>query len=446
MKDSPRGLAAAALYRVNQEGAYSNLVLDSLLSSHELAARDKGLVSALFYGCLERKITLDYIIASYSKTALNQIEPFVLEFLRIGLYQLLYMDKIPHAAAVNESVALAKKSGHGQAAGYVNGVLRAVERNLGKLVFPPEKNRLTYLSIRYACPKWLIKLWDREYGKQLCEEMLPCLLGRPPLTVRSNPLACRLEELSDSLSREGIQTKEISWLPDSLEIGSTGGIENTEPYQKGWFHVQDLSSQLCCFLLGARPGERVLDVCAAPGGKTFTLAEMMENQGELLSFDLHEQRVRLIQEGASRLGLRNVRAAQRDALEESVDFQADRILCDVPCSGFGILRRKPEIRQKDPHILDNLPELQYRILYRSSQMLRPGGILFYSTCTLNPSENERVVSRFLEEKKEEFEPYFLDLPPEILRAREEPAHQLTIFPQMCGTDGFFIAGLRKKMG
>ena len=435
-----REIAVKALLRVHQEEGYSNLVLDGELQHVPLSPRDKGLVSALFYGVLERTITLNYYIASHSKLRLEQLSPFVLETLRVAVYQILYMDKIPPSAAVNEAVNSIKRS-EPHASGYANAVLRAIERDGKAFPLPPEKNRVTHLSVKYSCPKWLIKAWERAYGEELCHGMLPALLGRPPLSVRVNSLRISREELIAKFAEENILAQP-GGLEDSLSLRFAGAIEQTEAYRQGLFHVQDVSSQLCAALLGAQAGDRVLDVCSAPGGKAFTIAQRMKNQGELLACDLHESRVRLIQSGAERLGLSIVKAQCRDAVTGETREQFDRILCDVPCSGLGILRRKPEIREKSAESLDNLPDLQYCILCRSASMLRPGGRLIYSTCTLRPEENDRIIARFLEEHPE-FAPDPLELPSAFRRGREEPAHQITLFPQIHGTDGFFVSAVTR---
>lgn len=441
MKKTPRKIALEVLLHIHRDNGYSNLVLAGALRQSELEERDKAFVSALVYGVLERQVTLDYVVASHTKKPLREITPEILEIIRIGVYQILYMDKVPARAAVNESVELTKRVDGGRAAGFVNGILRSVERS-GSVELPPEKNWATHMGIKYACPTWLVRLWARSYGKETCEKILKSLLGRPPLTVRVNMLETEREALIQMLQKEGVSAQPHPYLCSALNLNGTGAVEKLFSYREGYFHVQDAASQICCGAVGAEPGETVADVCAAPGGKSFTLAQQMRNQGTLYSFDLYEQRVRLIQEGAARLHLTNLYARVRDALSPRETLSADRILCDVPCSGLGILRRKPEIRCKRPAGLDNLPDMQYRVLCRSAEAVRIGGFLIYSTCSLNPAENDAVVSRFLREN-DSFRPGELVLPPGMTKGRDEPDCQITLMPHLHQTDGFFIAVFRK---
>lgn len=441
MEKTPRKIALEVLLHVHRDSGYSNLALAGALRQPGLEERDKAFVSALVYGVLERQVTLDYAIASHTKKPLREITPEILEIIRIGAYQILYMDKVPARAAVNEAVKLSKQVGTGRASGFVNGVLRAIER-AGGVELPPAKNWATHLGIKYACPTWLVRLWAKNYGRDTCENILKALLGRPPLTVRVNTLQTEPEALAALLQKEGVSARPHPYLPNALDLASTGAVETLTAYRDGKFHVQDGASQICCHAVGAKPGETVADVCAAPGGKSFTLAQMMKNQGTLYAFDLYEQRVRLIQEGAARLRLSNLRAQARDALAPQETLLADRVLCDAPCSGLGILRRKPEIRCKQAAGLDNLPDMQYRVLCRSSDSVRTGGFLIYSTCSLNPAENDQVAARFLQENKA-FRPVALELPAGVVRGRDEPDYQITLMPHVNQTDGFFIAMFRK---
>lgn len=444
MKRSAREIALQALLRVNLDQGYSNLVLDNLLKDSGLDGRDTALASALFYGVLERKLTLDFILAAYSKTPLEKLSPEVLELLRLGTYQLLFMDKIPPSAAVNETVRLAHLRRQERAAGFVNGVLRNIARTGGRLAekhppFSREKN----LSLRYSCPEWLVKLWVDAYGAEHAEALLAAALGRPPLTARVNPLKTTVQALAAAFAAQGVRAEAVEGVTDALRLEAAGSVEENPLYREGCFHIQDTASQLCCAMLDPRPGERVIDVCAAPGGKSFTIAERMKNEGEVLSFDLHPSKVRLIQTGAARLGLSCIRAGVRNAKAPAEPLEpADRVLCDVPCSGLGILRRKPEIRYKSADLLDRLPDLQYLILCKSAELVKTGGKLFYSTCTLNPAENGEIAARFLREHAA-FVPSPLELPRGMARLPGEGAHQATLMPHLHGTDGFFFAAFQK---
>ncbi len=446
--DAARTAVYEALLHVDVEEGYSNIVLDKTLRAHGLQGRDASFASALFYGVLERRITLDWVLRQFSKTPLEKLSPPVLEILRTALYQILYMDKVPASAAVNEAVNCAKADKKAaKAAGFVNGVLRSILRDNGAHRFPPEEDgSLLAQSVRYSCPEWIIKLWRHAYGEQITEGLLESLCCRPPMYIRVNTLRTDMQKLCTVLENFDVKAERVSGVPDALMLKETGSIAELPAYKEGLFHVQDLSSQTVCGLLGAKPGERVMDVCAAPGGKSFTIAQHMENRGELLSFDLYKKKVGLIRQGAQRLGLTVIRADVRDAANPSKKLEAaQRVLCDAPCSGLGILRRKPEIRYKSEESIRGLPEIQREILNASAQLVRPGGVLLYSTCTLNPEENSGTASRFLMDHPE-FEPAALELPPWVKRALKEPEHEITFLPHIHGTDGFFAALFRRKEG
>lgn len=439
-----RWVALQALGRVNADDGYSNLVLDQALKKANLDSRDSALASALFYGVLEHRITLDWVISQHSKKPIHQISLPVLDCLRLGIYQLVYMDKIPQSAAVNESVKLTRLSKREQASGFVNGVLRSFLRTGCDLKLPNAiEEPFLNASIRYSCPEWLIRMWNKAYGRENTLQLLVALEGRPPLTARINPLRGTDKQLLEIWESEGVKAKAVTGVCHAVRLEETGSVDRLPGFQRGEFHIQDLASQLCCYALSPQPGERVIDVCSAPGGKAFTLAQMMKNQGELLAFDLYEAKVRLIEQGAKRLGLSIIRAAVRDAREEAKGLpKAQRVLCDAPCSGLGILRRKPEIRYKNSNTLDSLPDLQYLILCKSSELVEENGILIYSTCTLNPKENGKIADRFLSGHPE-FAPYPLRLPQGIARNVWEPDHQITLMPHIHGTDGFFISAFQR---
>ncbi|MFU0833097.1 MAG: 16S rRNA (cytosine(967)-C(5))-methyltransferase [Oscillospiraceae bacterium] len=440
-----REAALKALLRVNAEGAYSNLVLDHVLSGAQMEPRDKSLATTIFYGVLERRITLDYVIAHFSSIPLKKISPTALEILRIGVYQILYLTKIPFSAAVNESVQLAKTCGAKRACGFINAILRNFIRSGGKIPpFSSNTNEQKRLSVEYSCPEWLISLWNKAYGKETALQLLESLLQKPNLFARVNNTQVSEEQLIERLRQGGIAAERVAWPDHTLRFLNGIDVAESECYTEGLFHIQDLSSQILCALIDPQPGETVVDVCAAPGGKTFTIAERMENRGNVFAYDKYPKKVNLIREGARRLGLSCVKAGVRDAAAPKINpDKADRVLCDVPCSGLGVLRRKPEIRFKSPKPIDSLPDLQYLILCKSSELVKSGGLLFYSTCTLNPKENGAVARRFLASHSE-FLPEPLLLPKNFRHAVEEPEYQMTFLPHMHGTDGFFLAAFRKK--
>lgn len=441
---NPRRTAYNVLMNVEGEGGYSSISLSAALGKANLGSRDKAFVTKLVYGVLENSYYLDYIIDNYSKVKSNKLEPEVRCILRMGIYQMTFLDT-PDSAAVNESVNLTKKLKLFRATGFINGLLRSYVRD-GKSVKLPDQNKnpLMYLCIKYSVPMWLVKLWQEAYGSQICESILHSLPERPPIFARVNTMKISSDELIQSFSGSGVMAVKSKIIPNCIVLENTGSVKELPQYTRGEFHVQDGSSQMCCMIAAPKTGYKVYDVCAAPGGKTFTLAEIMNDSGEIISCDIHPHRVELISEGAKRLGLECVKPIERDALSEVLQNDADLVLCDVPCSGLGIIRRKPDIKHKSPRELDELPKLQYDILENSARLVKEGGRLVYSTCTLNPKENCMVLNSFLKAHPE-FEPLPIELPSGIARLIDEPSHMLTVFPQMADTDGFFISTIRRGL-
>ncbi|MBQ2668369.1 MAG: 16S rRNA (cytosine(967)-C(5))-methyltransferase RsmB [Clostridia bacterium] len=435
MANSSRKTALAALNDVTQNEGYSNIVIDKAIRAAGLEPRDAALASALFYGVLEKRMTLDYYIRKFLQKPKQKLDETVLNILRIAVYQVLYLDKIPESAAVNEAVNCAAEYQRGRYKGFVNGVLRGFLRGR-EAVSPPQDE-----SVRWNIPQAVIDLWKKDYGEAVCGLLLEAMSQRAETFIRINNTKTTKAALLMQLPPETAEPVEI--LPDALRLSGAGDPTALPGFAEGYFHVQDLSSQLLCSLVDPQPGESVADVCAAPGGKSFTLAERMGNRGTLDAFDLYKGRVNLIRKGAERLGLSIVSANVRDAAVGPCEKQYDRVLCDVPCSGLGVIRRKPEIRYKKPESFKDLPKLQLQILSRSAELVRPGGLLFYSTCTLNQAENRDVVEAFLKSHPA-FEPYILPLSGIKHRIENEPAHMLTMMPMDFGGDGFFAAGFRKS--
>lgn len=437
-----RTLAFNALSRVLLDNAYSNIAFDSILSKTEVNRREANLAAAIFYGVLERKLTLEYVISKFSKIPVKKIDKKALIILYMGIYQILYMDRIPDSAAVNESVKLCKKQKLFSASGFVNGILRSVSRSGMPELLDNKNDRLSYLSVKYSFPKDIISLWTESYGVDITERLLEVQAGRPPLYARVNTLKIMSEKLIKALSEKGIKAEQSSILENAIFIENSGSLSELSEFKDGLFHIEDISSQICCEVLSPKRGDSVLDVCAAPGGKSVTMAEMMGNEGEILACDLYQQRLNLINENASKASATIIKTKKADAQNADYGKKFQRILCDVPCSGLGIIRRKPELRYKTVIGLDTLPNLQYLILCNAARFTANGGILVYSTCTLNPNENGKNADKFLIEHKD-FEPYEIDIP-NIIRGIDEPKNQLTLFPHMNGTDGFFISAFKKK--
>ena len=438
-----RNSAFKVLLAVERGGAYSAIALNNSIKENNLNSLDASFMTSLVYGTLEKKLTLDYIIKQYSKIPLKKIDLETKIILRMGILQLLFMDKVPESAAVNESVKLAKKRKLQKSAGFINAVLRNITRAEIKYTLPDKnKNRTYYYSVKYSCPEEIINLWIKSYGEENAVGILKSLSGRPALNARVNTLKTTPNDLIKELESENVKA-EISEIDSSaLVIRGTGSIENLKAFKEGKIYIQDISSQLCVKALNPKPRDIMIDVCSAPGGKSFTSAQYMQNRGKILAYDIHPHKLKLIDKTAKRLGINIIFTDVRDAENDKRDLPlADKVLCDVPCSGLGIMSRKPEIRYKDNLFNPGLYNLQYNILCNSSRFTAVGGILVYSTCTLNSSENNKNAERFLEEHKD-FEPYKIDL--NVNRTIDEKENMLTIFPHNNPCDGFFISAFRRK--
>ena len=431
------------LYRVLYEDAYSAIALNNAVHKEMLSGVDVSFLSALVYGVLERKLTLEYIIRQYSSIRIKKIEKGTLIVLYLGMYQLIYMDKVPDSAAVNESVKLCKQLKLYKSAGFVNAVLRNFVRADKAYRLPDRQNIVKYCSVVYSCPESMAEELIANYGEDLTEKALQGILGRPPVTVRVNTLKTDKATLTKALTAQGVIVNDISYLENSLHLSATGSLEKIPEFQQGHFFVEDAASQLCAEFLGAQPGETIADVCAAPGGKSLYSAIRMENRGEIHAYDIHEHKIKLMKQNADRLGISILRPEIRDASSDWELPECDRILCDVPCSGWGILRRKPEIRYKTDTNIDILPNLQYSILCMSAENLPLDGVLVYSTCTLRQAENHDIIRRFLAEHPD-FTGEPIKLPDGIDHLIEEEPYCLTLLPGVYDTDGFFIAKLRRR--
>lgn len=407
---SSRLIAFETLHKIFYDSTYSNLAVDNALKDVD---KDKAFISALVYGVVERKITLDYYINKYL-TAKPKHK--IMTVLRLGAYQLLFMDKVPSSAAINESVKLTRDIKQDYYSKLVNAVLHKIDSNREELDNP---------SIKYSVPECLINMWNKQYGADTVSEFLPALNERPPIYAIPNRQFVDAGELCYELLEEGV---DCEVLEEVVLIHSSIDFNRSRAYKNGLFYIEDLSSYHCAKALQAKPGETVIDFCSAPGGKAFTIAQDMENNGRLYAFDLYEHRAELVKKSAERLELNVIISGVNDASVYSDTIpEADRILCDVPCSGFGIVRRKPEIRYKNLDSIKDLPEIQLNILKTSAMYLKDGGRIIYSTCTLNKKENEKVVSAFLNEHSGfSFE------------------YDKTIFPSANGGDGFYFAVLTKN--
>ena len=438
MIKSARQIAFEILLKIEKDKAYSNLAIDSAVKGLGRNSTDCAFISRLVYGVVERKITLDYIISKYLSKPLSKTKTDVLVILRLGAYQLLFSDKIPTSAAVNECVNLAKNNKCAYASGMINAVLRKISQN--DLCFDDIEDTAERVSIEYSAPVELVKFLQYHYGVVNTVSFLKSALEPKKIFVKVNTAKITPDELISFFKEEGV-IAEKTYLENALELILNGAVYDLESYKKGYFHVEDLSSQLCVEALGAFEGCTAIDVCAAPGGKTFSIAEDMKNSGALYSCDIYEQRVDLIKQGAERLDLGCIKPCLNDATVFNESFpQADRVLCDVLCSGLGIIGKKPEIKYKKLDDTKEIIPIQKKILETSSQYVKKGGRLVYSTCSVNPNENRKVCDAFLKEH-----PDFVSVKvlPDIKRTIDEGDY-LTLMMHTNNCDGFFIALFERK--
>ena len=431
----PRKVALLALSACERQGAWSDGVLKKAIREAGLDGRDAALCTRLCYGVLQNRMLLDFYLAAFCKLPLSKLEDKVLQSLRLGAYQLRFLDRVPPRAAVDESVELAKAfSKNPRAAGLVNGVLRAMARAGEDLPQPKD------LATRYSHPEWLVKEFSLTLGGEV-EALLAADNDQPPVTAQVNTCKATVEQVEASLAAQGVGVARHPWLEGCLILSETGNLEELEVFSKGWIYIQDPAARLAVLAAGSRPGMRVLDACAAPGGKSFAAAIAMGDRGEVVSCDIHPHKEKLIQAGAARLGLTCIRTEVLDGKRCKEEFldSFDLVIADVPCSGLGIIRKKPDIRYKDPKPLENLPQVQAAILDNVARYVRPGGVLLYATCTLLERENEGVVRGFLDRCKD-FTPERFQLPGGF---EDAETGMVTCWPHRHDTDGFFFAKLRR---
>lgn len=437
---SARETAVLTLAACEKQGAWSDGYLKRAIREQGLDRRDGALATRLCYGVLQNKLLLDWRLAQVCSMRLEKLDVKVLCGLRVAAYQLLFLDKIPPSAAVNEAVEMAKRHNRNpRAAGLVNGVLRTLLRQ-GKNLEVNETDKSKRLSIQHSHPQWLVEDFSALLGVEGAQALLVVNNQPSPTTAQVNYLKTTPEKLAEELRTAGAEVQPHPWLEGCLLLSGTGDLERLNTFQRGEFYIQDAASRLAVLAAGITPGQRVLDCCAAPGGKSFAIAILMENRGELISCDIHPHKIKLLEAGRERLGLSIVAPTLQNAAQTREDWLDgfDVVLTDVPCSGLGIIRKKPDIRYKDPAPLKGLPKVQRGILDNCARYVRPGGVLLYSTCTVLPRENGDVVDGFLADHPE-FVPEPFDLP----HWGKQPG-QLTLWPHIHDTDGFFVAKLRRK--
>ncbi len=431
---SARATALSALIATRRQNAWSDGVLKQYIARDGLDRRDAAFCTELCYGVLQNRMLLDFHISKFLNGKLKDLQPVVLDILRLGMYQIVFLDRVPASAAVNEAVEQCKRFANRRAAGLVNGVLRAAAR-ADALPEPDE------ISVKYSHPQALVALLRESVGDALLEPLLAADNAPAPTTLQINPLKDgegAVRELTDA----GAALTAHPWLDGCWLAKGTGSLEQLEAFQSGRVFVQDAAARLAAMASGVRPDMRVLDACAAPGGKSFAAAMQMGNRGEIVSCDIHPHKIALIEKGAERLGISIIRAEVQSAAERREEFAGafDVVIADVPCSGLGVIRKKPDIRYKNPDELARLPALQSAILENVCAYVRAGGVLLYSTCTVLRRENQDVVQAFLA-RHPEFRPEAFAVPPD---AGLENDGMLTLLPCVHGTDGFFICKLRKQ--
>jgi 16S rRNA (cytosine967-C5)-methyltransferase len=445
-KKNVRETAMDLLDAVEKNQSYSNLLLNHAIEKNQLPSKDIGLLTELTYGTLQRKMALDFFLKPFLKKT-NKIETWVMYLLRLTVYQMVYLDKIPDRAAIYEAVEIAKKRGHRGIAGMVNGVLRSIQReglpDLGEISEP-----LSRLAIETSHPEWLVRRWVTQFGFERTKSMCEMNLTAPLQTARVNLSKTTREECAKQLMEEGYMIELSSVIPEAIR-SLKGNLAASAAFKSGLFTIQDESSMLAAYALGVKQNETVLDACAAPGGKSTHIAEKLQNTGKVISLDLHEHKVKLINENANRLGLDNIETKALDSRKVRDYFQPeqfDKVLLDAPCSGLGVMRRKPDMKYtKKEEDIKQLSMIQLSLLKSVASMVKKGGLLVYSTCTVDREENEHTIQTFLKTNPEfEGDGTFKNRMPEAVQPLIAD-YDLQVFPQDFGSDGFYIACLRKKV-
>ncbi|NLC68025.1 MAG: 16S rRNA (cytosine(967)-C(5))-methyltransferase RsmB [Clostridiaceae bacterium] len=449
--DLSREAALKILYDINERAAYSNIAINKYLrQGRDFREIDRIFVAGLVYGVIKWKLTIDQVICQFSNIPLKKLSPWILNILRLGTYQLLYTDRIPESAACNESVKLALKYGHRASANYVNAVLRNIARRHSEIKYPDrEKEPVEYLSFKYSHPSWMVKHWIDLFGEDFTESLLEANNKNPDFTVRVNTLKTTRQEFMEKLDEKEIGYTVGRYIDNALIVNDAAALMDSGLFAEGYFTVQDEASMMVSKVLDPAPGELVMDVCAAPGGKSTHIAEMMGNEGMVVSWDIHVHKAELVEKAARRLSINIVKAELHDSsvVDANYIMKADRVLVDAPCTGTGIIRRKPEIKwNKTVKDKEEIRALQLRILSASAEYVKPGGVLVYSTCSIEPDENIDVVNAFLKSSAMFRMVGFEELLPPALFKESAGEGYIYLFPNVDNTDGFFIAKMKRKEG
>lgn len=445
MTKNVREAAVEILELVEKQGSYSNLLLNSTIEKNNFSPLDAGLLTELCYGTISRKMTLDFFLKPFIKKQ-KRIDNWVRQLLRISVYQFQYLDKIPDHAIINEAVNIAKKRGNKGISGFVNGVLRSIQRE-GVPSFDEIQDPIERLSVETSHPRWLVERWVNQYGMDTTRKMCEENLSPSKQTARVNTLLTTVDDVIEELETEGFAVKKSEIIPEAIK-SIRGNLVKSKAFREGRITIQDESSMIVAYCVAPKENENILDTCAAPGGKTTHMAEKMNNRGEIVALDIHKHKVKLINENANRLHISNIQTKQMDAREVGNHFEKesfDRILIDAPCSGLGVLKGKPDIKySKSEDDIKRLAKIQLHILQSAAPLVKPGGTLVYSTCTVDKEENEEVAKQFLQ-----LHPEFIGDDEIISRVPEKIKpfvrnYEIEILPQSLKTDGFYIACFQKK--
>jgi 16S rRNA (cytosine967-C5)-methyltransferase len=444
--DKTRETALKILYDIDELGAYSNISMSKHFNNNELKDIDKAFITELVNGTVKWRLSIDWLIEQYSTIKIKKMSGFILNILRLGIYQLIYLDKVPKSATVNESVKLAKRYGNKGSIGFVNAVLRSVSQNTDNIKYPSREDGVVrYLSVRYSHPEWLVNEWLEEFGEEFAEGILASNNDMPDLCIRVNTLKTKKEDLLGMLRDMGIQAAMSDYIDEALVIKGASNIFKSELFKNGFFQVQDESAMLVSKILDPEEGELVIDVCSAPGGKAMHMAQLMNNKGTIIARDNHLHKIKLIKELSKKIGVTIIKAELFDAetTDEKLIKKADKVIVDAPCTGFGILRRKPDIKwTRKLSDIEEIAKSQKKILQSASSYVKPDGVLLYSTCTFGKKENENVISEFLMNNKDFKTVDISDLLPNKLK-QEVKNNVIQLFPNRDKTDGFFIAKMKR---
>lgn len=433
------------LIAIERDKSYAQLALKEALKDTD--GKDKPFITEVVYGTLKYQLKLDYILDSFSKTPVSKMKPLIRNSLRMGVYQIMYLDKIPVSAAINEAVKIVKKRKFANLSGFVNGVLRTIDRNKASIAYPDKEKELEqYLSVMYAIPSWIIREWLTMYSAETTEQIADALNKRARVCIRINPLSTTKEEIKHLLAEDHISCEEGALLEEALYLKNIDSLQSLSSFKKGLWTVQDESAMLVAHVVNPKAGDKVLDMCSAPGGKSIHMAELMNNQGEIISLDVHEHKLELIRQNTERMGISIIKPMLQDGTVLQPDFvQAfDKVLLDAPCSGLGIIKRKPDIRyNKKSEDIKEIAKLQKRLAEQAVKYIKEDGILVYSTCTLSRQENQDMVDYITSQLGLELSD-IVDTIPSKLKSYIKDKGSLEVLPFVADTDGFFIACFKKK--